>query len=202
MVNERAMYPASAARTVIRHSIAPGNAGILETVAHLRRLVAGASPASVRWALSDAGPLPQEALTRAATLYAWVQAHMTYVADGAASDSMDIMTPEGTRRLEEELRTPDYLLARIADEGRAEGDCDDYVILLAVLWRAVGLPVRPVLVSARADGEYDHVYVEVGVGSVGARAVWLPADAIHGAPLGWRVDPTRVTAGAVLEPFA
>ena len=40
--------------------------------------------------------------------------------------------------LDERLRSPDYLLRWIARDGRAPGDCDDFVMLMGALWTAVG----------------------------------------------------------------
>lgn len=59
------------------------------------------------------------------------------------------------------LRTPDFLLTTIIQEGIARGDCDDAATLAAALALAAGLRTRFVLVSFGATLPYSHVFSEV-----------------------------------------
>lgn len=64
------------------------------------------------------------------------------------------------------LRTPRYLLDRVAAMGRTEGDCDDIALLGATLGLAVGLPARFVAVGFRGPkGPFSHVWAELLVDS-------------------------------------
>jgi hypothetical protein len=169
------------ARPVVHEVYIPeGNAGILLTAARMRALILAPSRRGAA-ALGQAleGQLHLGQVAKAGLIYRWVQAHMVYTADGEMPDSVP---------REEELRAPDYLLAAIDNAGRAQGDCDDWVILMGHLFHLAGLPATMVLVSGRADGEFDHVYLRVGT-----EHGWIGADAIHGAPFGWELDPALVT---------
>lgn len=168
--------------------IAPGNAGIMQTLDRMRLLIlrdlhsldhAAFIAWGLRQAVAGAPPHPSiDVLTGA--IYEWVVQHLSYTADGAASDSVLAM--------EEELRAPSYLLHRIYQFGIAEGDCDDFVILLVALLKACGITVRFAVTSARNDQEFDHVFVQVWNG-----AAWNTLDGIHGAPMGWQVPLENVT---------
>jgi len=170
--------------------IPPGNAGILVTVDRMRQLIRQSLTTPwIRWALGQmvqSVPLSQMAPTvRIGTIYEWALHHLTYGYDGELSDSVLAM--------EEEIRSPEYLLHRIYQFGIAEGDCDDFVILLAALLLASGTPVRLILSSARNDQEFDHVFLQAWSGTG-----WITLDGIHGAAMGWMIPMEHVTNLQVL----
>ncbi len=74
------------------------------------------------------------------------------------------------------LQSPDVTLA-----ANPAGDCDDKTILLASLYRALGVPVRLVVIATRSD-RFSHVYLEARVGGR-----WLSLDPknLRARP-GWR----------------
>jgi transglutaminase-like putative cysteine protease len=164
---------------MIRYTeIAPGNLGVLQTLARMQGMIHGSQGSSwVRWATGQIPPGPP--LHRVGAIYEWVLRRMVYVLDGQAADSVP---------LEEELRSPEYLLAMISRQGTAEGDCDDFVLLTGALLVAHGIPARLVVTSAREDREFDHVFLEAWT-----RDGWLTMDGIHGQPLGWSVPASGVT---------
>lgn len=181
--------------------VQPGNAGIIQTVERMMALSLPPSPLVVETAEQLVRPLPAHAgsqFWRAALIYQWVQDHLVYTPD--ATPVEDTLTHVGGEALDERLRSPDYLLRWIARDGRAPGDCDDFVMLMGALWTAVGLEVRVVLTSADyATGEFDHVFA-----SVLTERGWLAADAIHGEPFGWSLvaaAPERI-ANYVELPFS
>ena len=166
--------------------IAPGNVGILQTLERMRLLVEQdrTSPFVV-WAYRQAtGEVP--GLPIVAQVYEWVLKHLTYVHDGEASDSVLAM--------EEELRSPAYLINRIHQTGRAEGDCDDFVILLTSLLKHGSVRVRWIVTSARKDREFDHVFLQAFDG-----LTWVTLDGIHGAPMGWMVPTENMTNLQVVD---
>jgi transglutaminase-like putative cysteine protease len=161
-------------RTLVEE-IPPGNAGVYLTLARMR--VLSQPTPRVRetvWRILRDVPADASFFVRAAVIYDWVVRHMRYVDDLAGH---------------EELWEADRLLHQIEDQGHGAGDCDDYVILLAALYRALGLSCWFVVVSAAPTGEYDHVYLKV----LTERGL-VNADGIHGAPFGWEVPPEAVTA--------
>lgn len=76
----------------------------------------------------------------------WVKSHMVYLAD-----------PDGS----EYIQTPTILLQQIQLKGVAYGDCDDHVVLLGALLRAIGVPAHPVAVKLNPQSPvFDHVVIE------------------------------------------
>ncbi len=166
--------------------ILPGNAGIRQTVDRMIALMHSGHEwvkgQTVRILLDHLGP-DWSNWSKALAIHDWVQRHLIYQRDGDAPDSL-------FRDLDvEELRSPEYLLRGIANAGVAHGDCDDYVILMGALLRSAGVPVTVVLTSARADGEYDHVFLMVQT-----EGGPIYSDAIHGSPFGWHLPFERVTS--------
>ena len=109
------------------------------------------------------------AFTTAGAIYTWVQQRMLY-------------RPDDPRM--EEIKAPDYLLWEIGNQGKAEGDCDDYVTLMAALLHAVGINPLIVLVGPADSEEFAHVYLRIPT-EIGPVA----ADAIHEEPFGWEIAP-------------
>lgn len=168
--------------------ISSGNAGILQTLDRMRMLVDdSAGTVYVGWGLRQIELSASNALdVKIGKIYQWVNRHLTYTKDGVASDSV--------LALDEELRSPEYLLHRIFQFGMAEGDCDDFVILTTALLKGIGVRVRWVVTSARNDGEFDHVFLQAWNGSH-----WINLDGIHGAPMGWIVPLENVTNGQIVD---
>lgn len=165
--------------------IAPGNVGILQTLERMRLLVEqDAQSPFVQWAFRSATGAP--GIPVMAQVYEWVLQHMVYTHDGEASDSVLAM--------EEELRAPSYLINRIHQFGKAEGDCDDFVILTTSLLKRGGVRVRWVVTSAREDREFDHVFLQAFDGFS-----WVTLDGIHGAPMGWMVPADNMTNLQVVD---
>lgn len=173
------------ARTV---PISPGNAGILQTLDRMRQLVDdSAGTVYIGWGLRAIHLASSDSLDlKIGKIYQWVGRHLSYTKDGEASDSV--------LHLEEELRSPEYLLHRIYQLGIAEGDCDDFVILITAMLKGVGIKVRWIVTSARPDGEFDHVFLQAWNG-----AGWINLDGIHGAPVGWMVPLVNMTNGQVVN---
>lgn len=161
-------------------TISEGNAGIYETVARMLAYIRNPSARVMGTAreIIAAADFPSDPLTRALLLYTWALSHLVYVKDGAR---------EGVDA--EVLHDGDYLLREIANYGTAEGDCDDYVILLGSLFRVAGVPSAIMLSSSRPDKEYDHVWLLVidPSGPVGV-------DGIRGDPFGWHAPLGGFTA--------
>jgi len=170
------------------HHIAEGNPGVLQTLERMRLMVHDdlGSP-WIQWALRQvlqgATPSPE---ARIGAIYQWVMGSMHYIIDGEGTDSV--------LAAEEEIRSPNYLLDAIYQSGIAEGDCDDFVILLAALLLSAGTRVRWIVTSARDDGEFDHVFLQAWTGTG-----WLTLDGIHGAPLDWHVPTEGITNLQVID---
>lgn len=70
------------------------------------------------------------------------------------------------------------------------GDCDDYTILLAVLYRSVGYPVKARVMETRdAEGKpagtWTHILPIIGTPPGGPTKWWVAADASVNQALGW-----------------
>jgi transglutaminase-like putative cysteine protease len=61
---------------------------------------------------------------------------------------------------EELLQSPAVLIAQIARDGRATGDCDDVAMLSASLLASLGAHTRFAAVNRAPDGSYEHVFVQ------------------------------------------
>lgn len=83
---------------------------------------------------------------RAWAIREFLQDHLQFVPD-----------PDG----QELLRTPEYLVTLIRDQGLAYGDCDDVAILGAALGMSIGIPARFVLLGFSPTGPFSHVYTEL-----------------------------------------
>lgn len=59
------------------------------------------------------------------------------------------------------LRTPDYLLRLIQEDGKARGDCDDVATLAAALGLAAGYPARFTLYAFGELLPFTHVFCEL-----------------------------------------
>lgn len=136
-----------------------GDRGTLtRTVPTMARLIReGAKAPSVRRVadtLAANGASPEAFATQA---YNWVRTVIDY-----QNDPLDV----------EYIRTPARMM-ELASQGRAEGDCDDYVVTLGALLGSRGIQTRLVVVRNEPGGLYAHVYLEAKTPSG-----WIPLDAI------------------------
>lgn len=58
----------------------------------------------------------------------------------------------------ESVRHPDHMIREILQAGSTAGDCDDMATLGAAILRALGFQPCFIVVSARASGEFHHVF--------------------------------------------
>ncbi len=61
------------------------------------------------------------------------------------------------------VRTPEFMLNDLEQQGYAEGDCDDIATLACALCRASGIPSRLTAIASTHDNpnrEFDHVFCE------------------------------------------
>jgi len=115
-------------------------------MAYIRRLITeGAKDFCVRQQAIDIlfenGVPPKDYLGEIRTLFAWVQHHVRYTRDIYRVELL-----HSARRMLE-LRA---------------GDCDDMTILLAAMLKAIGYPVRLVLVgfNPKRKAVFMHIYLE------------------------------------------
>lgn len=120
--------------TVQQLSIQDGDAGVLQTVAQMTRLIRqGVATPIVRDAATQiAVGAGQSGFDQAYAIRDFLAARVQFVRD-----------PTGV----ELLHTPEWLLRRIGQMGVAGVDCDDVAILGGALAGAVGLRVRLVVVA-------------------------------------------------------
>ncbi len=128
-------------------TIGTGDRGARQVVTVMRQEVHTAirNPLTIRAAESII-PTNADAATQVAALRGWLQSHIEF-----------LMDPHGT----ELLRTPDYMLEIIREDGYAKGDCDDVATLAATLGLAVGFPARFVLFSLGPNLPFSHVFCEL-----------------------------------------
>jgi hypothetical protein len=143
-----------------------GYAGTKKTVAYIMRLIKeGAKDFCVRQTAIDIlfanGVPPKDYLGEIRTLFGWVQHNVRYTRDIHRVELL-----HSARRMLE-LRA---------------GDCDDMTILLAAMLKAIGHPVRLVLVGFNPARKtvFTHIYLEVFY-----KGWWIPLDATINKPMGW-----------------
>jgi hypothetical protein len=146
--------------------IPTGYAGTKKTVAYIIGLIKeGAKDFCVRQTAIDIlfanGVPPKDYLGEIRTLFAWVQHNIRYTRDIHRVELL-----HSARRMLE-LRA---------------GDCDDMTILLAAMLKAIGHPVRLVLVGFNPQRKklFTHIYLEAFY-----QGWWLPLDPTVKRPPGW-----------------
>lgn len=162
---------------VTRLDMAPGSAGVRQTLGIMRKLaLEGASHPIVR---NVAVTILREARAPAGDYEAEARAVFRWVADRIryTRDILDVET----------LQSPWVTLAQGA------GDCDDKATLLVALLRAVGcgfpLKFRAIGTDQAKPDQFRHVYV---VATIDKRRV--PLDATReGAPAGWEFPRPTVS---------
>ncbi len=119
--------------------IQEGEAGILETLRVMRLLATEGAQQSVRVrSLSDL-----VLIYGVAGLDNWLRRFFVY-----------------RDELEEVVRTPDFMLDQLQNEGRIEGDCDDIATLAASIAAAANQRCQFVAIDSKGEG-LDHVFVRV-----------------------------------------
>ncbi|MGH9896606.1 MAG: hypothetical protein ACREA0_32330 [bacterium] len=164
--------------------IPEGNPGVIATLDRIAELIREPALAVSEWADHLADVAEQHGagdLALAEMTFEWVRLHMVYVEDQESHGVAD------------EIRTPEYLLHEISRLGHAIGDCDDFVLLLGALYKALGFGVFLVAIGL-ADENLEHVYLHV-VTPEGQVA----ADPIRPEDFGWEVAEEDRTAQYVLE---
>lgn len=102
---------------------------------------------------------------QAAALLNWTRSKCYYVHD-----------PVG----KELVKDPEYMLRELKESGSIASDCDDQVVLLGSLLRAVGIEAEPVVVSPD-DGTFTHVLLRYR----SPKAGWTTLDPITRNAPGW-----------------
>lgn len=110
------------------------------------------------------------------TIYNYVRANVRYVRDIHQIDTF----PTASRALE--------------THGE---DCDGYVITLAALLLAVGFPIRTKTIQTRNAGDWNHIYLQVGLPPTKPTR-WRSLDASTQQPPGWEA-PRSMIARARLD---
>jgi transglutaminase-like putative cysteine protease len=171
-----ATAPLSAER-VERIQIPPGAAGTDATIDAMARAAMGefgAGSGRIRelaiTILRDAGVAERDQQGEVVAIHQWVQDHLRYVKDPLW---YEFVTYPETLAFE-----------------RADGDCDDHVVLEAALLGAIGIPSRFVVFAFRG-GPWSHVAMQANV-----KGRWIPLDPIvKTKPAGWvapDADRTKV----------
>lgn len=123
-----------------------------------------------------AGIAERQEVKQVQAIRAWVLSRFVFVKD-----------PIGVELLE----TPNYQLARIARDGKVQGDCDDAAALTAALCMAIGIPCTFYAVALRAGDGFGHVFT-----------VARPLDRTAGRRVAVELDVTRPREVPTLPHFA
>lgn len=87
-----------------------------------------------------------------------------------------------TRESVESLSTPRLMIDDIQQYGKATGDCDEFTTLSMALHKAIGIPVRAVVISQRSDRAGSHIFAQALIKGRG----WVTMDDIvKNKPYGW-----------------
>jgi predicted transglutaminase-like cysteine proteinase len=153
------------------YKLAPGDLGIAQTVLTMQQLINDASthPAVRQAAIHIVREAQIGSRDRRGEIHAvfnWAKRHMRFTDDPYAR---------------EVLAHPAHTL-----ETRA-GDCDDYVVVMGGLLKALGRPTRIVTIRAdrREPGRQSHVFLQAQ-----ADGQWITLDpTVPGANFGWTPQP-------------
>lgn len=158
--------------------IPEGDPGIESTLREMRRIVLASAedPAVIEWAQDVVRWTPERDPDAMANAFlAWSRNNVRYTED-----------PIGV----ESVKTPEAMLRERAQSGRATGDCDDQVTLIASGLNAVGVPTEFVVMAAdpSAPNDFSHVLLQYA----SPRSGWVTMDPIvRGTGLGYM--PSRFT---------
>lgn len=161
-------------------NLAPGLAGVMQTLPKMERLVAAAvrDPRvrrATEWVVRDAGGGDRVAEARA--IFDFVRRRVRYTRDPS-----DV----------ELVHEPQLLLERIQNTGWAAGDCDDHALLIAGMGHSIRLPIAWVLAGPSRQ-EPEHIYAamaEPGQGLEPAEGL-LALDTAVPTPVFGRHAPAR-----------
>ncbi|TAJ99789.1 transglutaminase family protein [bacterium] len=133
----------------------------------------------VRRALHEAVPEHSSVVEVARAVHRWIRARVRFVEDEV--NAGPFLDRERARRAEVLIRPVDLLRMALPS-----GDCDDFVMLAAAMFRAAGIETEFVTVAASsgAPAQFTHVYLYV----VDERGSRIPFDASHGPNAGWEVE--------------
>lgn len=116
---------------------------------------------------------------------AWEQARsaITFINDKDLAGGLDSVNPDNVVELI--IRPLD--MARLIDQGRAAGDCDDFNMYCAALLECYGIPTSFVTVAAddREPDQYSHVYLRAYPYEGGRKGNYVSLDPSHGPYAGW-----------------
>lgn len=146
--------------------LSSGPAGIAETLKLMRvQVIKGDVERIVKDTATSIikGIPPEDLLKQIEAITGWVRKHLKYVKD-----------VNGV----EELIAPHILLDKIAKEGTAFGDCDDFTMLLSALLRAVGFKTRMEAVGVKSSA-YNHARLAVWYNNS-----WVSIEGTRDWPLG------------------
>lgn len=167
--------------------IPEGDAGLAVTLQHIARGIRGHNPLTDALAADFADAHPELTETELCSLiFAWVQDHMVYEEEAFANPDVS-----------DAIATPDAIVAEIAREGEAIGDCAHYSSVLGGLYLRLGLSVSLCWVKTADPRKRppitDHVFilVETDDGT-------YTADGIVPEPFGWAIpDEERLSETVV-----
>lgn len=142
-------------------SLSGGDAGVFETLEHMKRLVIESEThpeVKEAAAMIVRGCTPTDFMCYAKSVFDYAKAHFQYVPD-----------THGV----EEITAPWVHSQRVLSTGSTYGDCDDYSVTLASWLRSIGVPTRLTVVASKLHGgAYDHVRAEARV-----LGRWVPLEA-------------------------
>ena len=94
-----------------------------------------------------------------------------------------------TKESVETLAAPADQIRDIDRHGRTTGDCDEFTTLSMALHKAIGIPVRAVVISQRKDRAGSHIF-----GQALIKGQWVTMDDIvKGKPYGWAAPAAHRT---------
>lgn len=142
-------------------TIAPGDTGVKQTIAHMRAMVARAivNPGFRHYVTTLAGQYGSNNRTvLARSIRGWLEDHTQFMRD-----------PDGV----ELVHDPVLLLTEVALGRIINVDCDDVATLAAAMGRAIGLQARFVVVGFRKNNApFTHVWTELR----GNNGQWIDMD--------------------------
>lgn len=97
-------------------------------------------------------------------IYEWVKNNVNYVQDPADY---------------EQIITPDIAISSIKLYGYFNEDCDSITVLLGSLLKAVGIPVKIVMIRTSGNNNYNHVYLRALIMNGNNKAEYVNLDATY-----------------------
>jgi hypothetical protein len=155
-----------------------GDAGVAQTIAHMRSLIdAGVKNPDVNGLainiIRQSGAPPHDEIAQAKAIFEWVLRNIYFVNDPVGVDQ------DGEHTAKELPRPPEVTLQLGA------GDCDCFVVLMCTMLQTIGIRTRIVTIACDPSdpSQFTHVYPEAF-----ANGEWVSVDAARpGASFG--VEP-------------